>query len=44
MIVYLDNCVFNRPFDRQDMLSVQLETAAKLFVQDYVRQGKINLL
>jgi predicted nucleic acid-binding protein len=26
------------------MLSVQLETAAKLFVQDCVRQGKIKLL
>jgi len=31
--IYLDNCCFNRPYDDQTYLLVQLETEAKLFVQ-----------
>ncbi len=31
--LYLDNCCFNRPYDDQTHLLVQLETEAKLFVQ-----------
>ncbi|MCL2426656.1 MAG: hypothetical protein FWD05_10015 [Oscillospiraceae bacterium] len=43
MKVYLDNCCFNRPFDDQSSLIVQLETEAKLNVQDRIKQGEFNL-
>jgi hypothetical protein len=32
LCVYLDNCCYNRPFDDQEQLSVQLETQAEMFV------------
>jgi len=41
--IYLDNCCFNRPFDDQNSLVVQLETEAKLHIQDSVRLGKLSL-
>ena len=44
MKVYLDNCCFNRPYDDQSSLIIQLETEAKLHVQELIRQGKISLL
>lgn len=44
MKVYLDNCCFNRPFDDQSSLVIRLETAAKLHVQDLIRQGRLELL
>ncbi|MCU0858643.1 MAG: PIN domain-containing protein [Pontiellaceae bacterium] len=43
MRVYLDNCCFNRPFDDQVLLSVRLETEAKLFVQELVAAGTLAL-
>ena len=43
MKVYLDNCCFNRPFDDQSSLVIHLETEAKLYVQDLVRQGELSL-
>jgi len=43
MKVYLDNCCFNRPFDDQSSLIVQLETQAKLHVQQLVLQGELSL-
>jgi len=33
MRVYLDNCCFNRPYDDQMQLKIELETKAKLFIQ-----------
>lgn len=30
--LYLDNCCFNRPYDDQNQLIIELETKAKLFV------------
>jgi len=42
--IYLDNCCFNRPYDDQNYLLVQLETEAKLFVQQAVLQGKFELV
>lgn len=30
MRVYLDNCMFNRPFDDQGHIRIRLETEAKL--------------
>ena len=44
MKVYLDNCCFNRPFDDQSSLVIRLETEAKLYVQDLIRQKEIALL
>ena len=44
MRVYLDNCCFNRPYDDQTSLIIQLETEAKLYVQDLILQGKIDLI
>jgi len=44
MKIYLDNCCFNRPYDDQGQLVVRLEAEAKLFVQDQVRLGAVNLV
>jgi len=44
MKVYLDNCCFNRPFDDQSSLVIHLETEAKLYVQELIRQGRIELV
>ena len=43
MNVYLDNCCFNRPFDDQTSLIVYMETEAKLYVQELIRQGELKL-
>ena len=42
--IYLDNCCFNRPYDDQGQLKVELETKAKLFIQDLVLDGQIKLV
>lgn len=39
MRLYLGNCRFNRPYDDQSQVRVQLETLAKLHVQDELRAG-----
>jgi len=43
MLVYLDNCCYNRPFDDQSNLIVRLQTEAKLFVQEQIRIGILDL-
>ncbi len=43
MLIYLDNCCFNRPFDDQSQVRVLLETEAKLVVQDRIRSGALDL-
>lgn len=43
MRVYLDNCCFNRPFDDQSLLSVRLETEAKLGIQEQIKSGRFSL-
>lgn len=43
MRIYLDNCCFNRPFDDQSSLVIQMETEAKLDVQERVRLGEFEL-
>jgi hypothetical protein len=43
-LIYLDICCFNRPFDDQGQLLVRLQTEAKLFVQDGIRQGDYALV
>jgi len=42
--LYLDNCCFNRPYDDQMQLKIELETKAKLFIQDLVIQKKLDLV
>jgi len=41
MKLYLDNCCFNRPFDDQTQLKIQLETQAKLAVQNMIYNGEL---
>ena len=43
MLIYLDNCCYNRPYDDQTYLPISLETQAKLHVQDMIRQEKLDL-
>ncbi len=43
MKVYLDNCCYNRPYDDQSQIRISLETQAKLYVQDLIKQKKIDL-
>ena len=43
-IIYLDNCSFNRPFDNQTQLKIRMETEAKLFIQDGIRDGKYAMV
>ncbi len=33
MLIYLDNCCFNRPFDDQKQIRIRIETEAKLYIQ-----------
>jgi len=42
--LYLDNCCFNRPFDDQSQLLVRLETEAKLFIQQGIKEGTFELV
>jgi len=44
MLLYLDNCCFNRPFDDQAQLRISLETQAKLFVQQEILNGKFKVV
>jgi len=44
MLIYLDICCFNRPFDDQSDLIVRLQTEAKLYVQDMIRGGSLTLI
>ncbi len=43
MLIYLDNCSFNRPFDNQKHIQIRLETEAKLFIQEQIIKGKLKL-
>ena len=43
MRVYLDNCTFNRPFDDQTQIRIRLETEAKLYIQERIQDGTLEL-
>lgn len=43
MLIYLDNCCFNRPFDDQLQIKIRLETEAKLVIQDGIKTGDYAL-
>ena len=44
IIIYLDNCTFNRPFDDQKSVSVRFEAEAKLHIQDMITNGRFELV
>jgi predicted nucleic acid-binding protein len=44
MKIYLDNCCYNRPFDDQNDIVVRLETEAKLFIQQKVKEKDLELV
>ena len=44
MRVYLDNCMFNRPFDDQSQIRIRLESEAKLYIQDKIKNRDISLI
>jgi len=43
MLIYLDNCCFNRPFDDQSQPKIKIESEAKLEIQDRVQRRKMDL-
>jgi hypothetical protein len=44
MKIYLDHCAYNRPFDDQTNIQNRLETTAKLYIQDKIKQGSYDLV
>lgn len=44
MLIYLDNCCFNRPYDNQSYGMIRIETEAKIFVQNYIKDNKIEFV
>ncbi len=44
MLLYLDTCCFNRPYDDQTQNRIRIETEAKLALQESVRQKKTTLI
>ncbi|MBF0102514.1 MAG: PIN domain-containing protein [Desulfobacterales bacterium] len=44
MRIYIDNCCFNRPYDNQIYDIIRLETEAKIFVQNCIKDNKIELV
>ena len=44
MRIYLDMCCYNRPYDPQDQLTVAMETQCKLRIQQFIVEGKYDLV
>ena len=44
MRVYLDNCMFNRPFDDQSHIRIRLESEAKLHIQNKIKNKELELI
>lgn len=42
--IYMDNCCFNRPYDDQAYETIRLETEAKLYIQDCIKNRKLKLV
>ncbi len=42
--IYLDNCCYNRPYDDQSQIRINLEAQAKLEIQRQIRDGKAELV
>lgn len=43
MLIYLDNCCFNRPFDNQSHVRIRIETDAKLYIQENIIKEEFDL-
>ena len=41
--IYLDNCVYNRPFDDQRQMRVFLEAQAKMYIQRLITENHLTL-
>jgi predicted nucleic acid-binding protein len=41
--IYLDNCCYNRPYDDQSKIRIRIETQAKLYIQQLIRDNKLKL-
>lgn len=44
MRIYLDNCCYNRPYDDQTHIRIHLETQAKLYVQESIKNRELELV
>ena len=44
MRIYLDMCCYNRPYDPQEQLTVAMETQSKLHIQQWIEEGKFDLV
>ena len=44
MKIYLDICMFNRPFDDQNQIRIRLEAEAKLYIQAQIKNGSLALV
>lgn len=44
VLIYLDNCCYNRPYDDQSQIRINLETQAKLYIQKLIVDKKIELV
>jgi hypothetical protein len=44
MRIYLDNCAYNRPFDDQSQIRISLEAQAKLYIQQCIKDNKLDLV
>lgn len=42
--IYLDNYVYNRPFDDQSQIRIKLETEAKFYIQAEIKQRHVVLV
>lgn len=44
MLIYLDSCAYNRPFDDHSQLRIHLEALSKMQIQKEIAQGKHRLV
>ncbi len=44
MRVYLDMCCYNRPYDDQSQFKVALEAQSKLYIQNLIKEGDLDLV
>ena len=44
MKLYLDLCVYNRPFDYQGQERIALETSAFIYVLEMIERGAYNVI
>ena len=44
MRIYLDNCSYNRPYDDQKQIRINLESQAKSYIQKLIKSGELELV